>query len=197
LNAEYPIVVDVIRFLGIAGRIGGFTMAVPVLGSQPVSMRMRALLVVATTVALLPIVPATWFVPDQGAPIGMLHVLTLVGTEVALGLVVALILRCFMEAFTFAGDLIGIHMGFAFARQVDPTLGQSTSLLGRMLSLTFLMVFLTVGGHFFVIRMAADSFSVFPPGGLELYDGVAGNVIEVSAKLLTIGLRLALPVFNR
>lgn len=195
MTAEYPITLDVIRFLGIAGRIGGFTMAVPALGSEPVPMRVRILLVIAITVALIPIIPATWFTPTEGSPIGIVYLLKLVGAEAALGLIVALMLRLFMEAFAFAGELIGIHMGFAFAQQLDPSLEQTTSMIGKLMTMIFLMVFLAVGGHLVVLRLAAHSFSILPPGGLVLSEGMESGVLQASARLFVLGFKLSLPVF--
>lgn len=194
MTVDASLTLDVVRFLGVWGRIGGFLLAFPPLGGETVPVRARVLLGVAVTVVLFPLVGPGFDVGPTPGRLSLLTLALLVGSEFILGAVVALVLRLFIEAFTLAGDMMGIHMGFAFAQQVDPTLGQNSSMIGSWMTWIFLMIFLSVGGHLVLLRIAGESFAALPPGALILNPETQAGVLEISAQLFVLALALSLPV---
>ncbi len=113
--------------------------------------------------------------------------------EVLVGGVIGLTVRVTLAAVEAAGAFAGFSSGLAFAASVDPTLGESSSPLGRALSALAVLIFFAVGGHHAVLAALDFSFTHAPPGnafGAVVHDGILTIGSEIAAQ----GLRIAAPV---
>jgi flagellar biosynthetic protein FliR len=194
LTFDTSLTLDVVGFMGVWGRTGGFLMALPPLAGEFIPFRLRLLLAVAVSVVLFPVVGSTFDVGSSPGRMNVLELVLVIGSEFILGAVVALLVRLFIEAFTLAGDMMGIHMGFAFAQQVDPTMNQNSSMMGQWMTWVFLVLFLALDGHLALLRVAKESFAALPPGALVLNAGTQAGILEISAELFVLGMTLSLPV---
>jgi flagellar biosynthetic protein FliR len=93
-----------------------------------------------------------------------------------------------------AGEWLDIHGGFQIAHVINPAFETQNALLGNFKTMLAGVVFLGAGGPALMIRAAASSLAVSPPGVLHLGFGVAGDWTGLLVKVLWISVQLAAPV---
>ncbi len=176
--------------LWIMLRIGAMLMAMPMVGTRAVPMRVRALLAVALSVALAPVLPP---VPlFQG--LDSLTVLSIL-REIAVGVTMGFLLRLIFEAGAMAGEMIAQSTGLAFAQMSDPLRGGSSGVIGQWFYLVFGLLFFTSNGHLAVISVLVDSYKALPVGtALPDAHAVAALAPTLAVHIFRGALSLALPL---
>jgi len=177
-------------FLFVFARVGGLVVAAPVFGARGAPKYVRLLL--AAAVALM-IAPVFWssLAPQTN------HTLSLVITlarEVVLGLLLGLALLIVVTGLQIAGRIIGQMSGIALAETVDPDLGTTTPLFGRLFDLVATAVFLLAGGHRQVLAALLDSFAWIEPGGALFSTSLLETLNEVAAHSFLLAIRVSAPV---
>ena len=116
-------------------------------------------------------------------------------TELIVGAIMGLGLMVLFGALAFAGQLVGIQMGFAIANVVDPVSSQQVGVLAQLLKMLGLALFIALDAHLLVLRSLFDSFDVIPLGGaIPKGDEIIAVLIEQGGQLFALGLKLALPI---
>lgn len=117
--------------------------------------------------------------------------------EALVGGVLGLSVMILFGALSFAGQLIGIQMGFAMANVMDPTSGSQVGVLAQSLRFFGFMLFFTLDGHLLLIQALLDSYQLVPlGGGLRYGMAVAGGLIGLGGQLFELGLRIAMPIIS-
>ena len=171
-------------------RIGAMLMAMPMVGSRAVPARVRALLAVALSMALAPILPPLpmWNGFDAAT------VLT-IARELAVGVVIGFLLRLIFEAGAMAGEMIAQSTGLAFAQMTDPLRGGSSGVIGQWFYLLFGLLFFASNGHLALISLLADSYKALPIGtALPDPHAMAALAPTLMLQMLRGALSLALPL---
>ncbi|HJU19446.1 MAG TPA: flagellar biosynthetic protein FliR [Stellaceae bacterium] len=115
--------------------------------------------------------------------------------QVLVGLAIGFAMQVTMAAMAFAGDLIGVQMGFGFAGLFDPQTHFEVPVMADFFGLVGLLLFVTLNGHLILLGVVVKSFAVVPvaPGG-----GITGagwhSLAGAGALLFQMGVALALPV---
>lgn len=176
--------------LWIMLRIGAMLMAMPMVGTRAVPARVRALLAVALSVALAPVLPA---VPVFNG-FDSMTVLSIL-REVAVGVSIGFLLRLIFEAGAMAGEMIAQSTGLAFAQMADPMRGGSSGVIGQWFYLMFGLLFFTSNGHLALISLLVDSYKALPIGtALPDPHAVAALVPTLALQIFRGALSLALPL---
>jgi flagellar biosynthetic protein FliR len=168
-------------------RVSGVIIIAPLLGAVFIPARVRVLLVVVLTVAMLPIVGAT----PTYSPLSLPGLVT-IAQELAIGLAIGFILKLAVEAAVFAGQVISVGMGLSFATVVDPQQG-GTPLLGRFYIIVATLLLLAANAHLALIQVVAESYGLIPigQGGIAAPD--ARQVVEFGSLMFVGAMQLALP----
>jgi flagellar biosynthetic protein FliR len=116
------------------------------------------------------------------------------GREVLIGVALGFVLQLASLAVRVGGELIGQEMGFSMAAQVDPQTGVSLPLVAQIHDGLFLVGFLAVDGHHWLIRALSDSFERAPVGFIGGTGQLAGAVETLFTQMFTAGLVFAAPV---
>lgn len=111
----------------------------------------------------------------------------LIGGALAFGAV------CGFAAFSLAGRLIDLQIGYGVANLFDPTTQRQGPLLGTALAMMGLAAFFAVDGHLILIKLLAESISRFPPGG-DSFSIDHDVVLRQFGFMFTSGVLLAMPV---
>jgi flagellar biosynthetic protein FliR len=141
-------------------RLAALLWATPLFVLGRVPARVTVLLVLMFSACLVAIQP-----PEM-----MVAASTLAGLaaaafrELAVGLLMAFGLHCAFAAFSFAGRLLDLQIGFSVASLINPSTRESDSLLGTVLLAVGVMTFLLLNGHHLVVRSVVQSFQWFPVG---------------------------------
>ena len=115
-------------------------------------------------------------------------------TEFATGAALGFVVRMTVAIAEVMGSTVAPIIGFGAAQVFDPGTGQSDSVLTRMFRLLAILLGLAVGVHRVIIGSLIASFESVPVGSLLRPGMAAEYLLELSADMLRIGVRLALPV---
>ena len=168
-------------------RVTGMVLVAPLLGAVFVPVRVRVILAAILAVAMLPVIGETpAFSPLS--PRGFL----VIAQELAIGLALGFALKLVIEAAVFAGQVVSMGMGLAFAMVVDPQAG-NTPLLGRLYIIIATLLMLSVNAHLALINMLSESYSLLPLGEASLAPGSARLLVGFASVMFTGAMQLALP----
>jgi flagellar biosynthesis protein FliR len=177
-------------FMLIFARVGTMVMLLPGLGEMSVPRRVRLILALVLTATLLPL-HRTAYVVDL-ASFG--PVLTMLGQEIFIGLVLGITARLMISALQVAGFVIAQQLGLGFATAVDPTQGgQQGVLVANFLTILGVTLIFATDLHHLVIAALHDSYSLFKPGEIPLIGDVAALTTQTFAMAFKIGIQLAGP----
>ncbi|MDA8456946.1 flagellar biosynthetic protein FliR [Acidovorax sp. GBBC 3334] len=162
----------------------------PVLYAMPAPNRVRLLVVMALSWVLAQVLvrgaPKT--VPGTGELLQMALVELSLGATMALGILLA------FAAFSLAGNLLDVQIGFGIAQVFDPVGNRASPLLVSAFNYIAVIGFMAADGHHALLRALAYSFEVFPPGAAWQIEGAAAPVFKQASGLFMLGFALAAPV---
>ncbi|MFT6039173.1 MAG: flagellar biosynthetic protein FliR [Candidatus Azotimanducaceae bacterium] len=171
-------------------RIGAFFMAMPIIGTRLVSLRVRAGLAAALAVAVsgsLPEMPVVDLLSLQSWVI--------IAEQVLIGVSMAFMIQVLFQVFILAGQMIAMQMGLGFASMVDPANGINVAIISSFyLNLTTL-VFLAMDGHLVAIELMMESFYVMPVSTVWQFKGLS-DMASVATWMFSSALFVALPAVS-
>jgi flagellar biosynthetic protein FliR len=169
-------------------RVGGFVLAAPIAGESHIPNIVKIILSLALATFMA---PAMRLPPElsifSGA--GLLAAVQ----EVLIGVAIGMMVQVAFEALIFAGQIIAISMGLAFATLVDPQRGAATPVVGQMFLIFGTLAYLAVNGHLVLLGTLAESFQTLPVGAAHWGDGFLTSVALQGAVIVESGLLIALP----
>jgi flagellar biosynthesis protein FliR len=119
----------------------------------------------------------------------------LVAEQIVVGVAIGFAMQVTLGAIAFAGDFIGVQMGFGFAGLLDLQNRFEVPVMADFFSLVGLLLFLGLNGHLILLGILIKSFEVVPvaPGsGISAHGAQA--LVSAGAALFQMGVWLALPV---
>lgn len=162
----------------------------PIFYAMPMPKRVRVILILSLSVVLasglssgnpgMIITPVQWF---QAAFV-----------EVAIGATLALGVFLAFAAFTMAGNLLDIQIGFGLAQVFDPVSNRPSLLLVSAFNYAAVLVFFLIDGHHALLRALAYSVEAFPLGFLWDPAAAVDSVLKQAGGLFGLGFALAAPV---
>jgi len=170
-------------------RVGAFFMALPIFNSRSVPMRVRVILAVTVTFAILPTLPRV-----GGVDLLNLGALLVAVREVVIGAAIGFIVQMAFAALVFAGQNIAYSMGLGFAAMIDPQLGVQVPIVSQVYLLFATLLFLGLDGHLLLIEILAASFHTLAPGQAALARYDLWTIIRWSASVFSGGVLLSLPI---
>lgn len=153
-------------------RISAMLMAIPVIGTRMVSVRIRVVLAILISFLVVPLIPEVPAV-DPLSVAG----LTVSVQQILIGLAMGFILQMVLAALTIAGEVIAMSMGLGFASMVDPANGVNVPVLSQFFLIMGTLLFLALGGHLMIIQLVVNSFQTLP---------ITGEGIERESFLLIV-----------
>ncbi len=176
---------DLLGTFALVLRGAAMVAVVPIYGSEAVPKRVRIGLAVLLAVIVAPVVPPV--------PAGV-GILRLVVVESLVGFVIGYAAAMTVEITLYAGGLAGYPTGLAMAAMLDPVTQMQAPTIGIFYRLMGMLVFVAIGGPEQVLGVLARSWEIVPPGGAVLDGPWLPFVVQVSARVITLGFRLAAPI---
>lgn len=178
----------IVAVLLMACRLAPLFILVPVFGSSGIPARLKVLLCMALAALLVSGTGLT----GSLFPLSFGALLAVAVVEIGIGLAFAFGLLTVFAAFSFAGRLLDLQIGFGVANLLDPVTNIQAPLLGTALSMLAVVVFFALDGHHLVLRGLAWSLDRLPPGmPVTRIDPQA--VMKQFGLIFTHGLVLAAP----
>lgn len=174
-------------------RLGAVLLLTPLLYAMSMPATVRVLLVVGLSACL------ALGLPQASAPLGGLAsapgaLIAAAFTELALGATMALSILAAFAAFSLAGRLLDVQIGFGMPQVLDPATSQPIPLVTSAFNQVAVVMFFLVNGHHALLRGVAYSLEKFPLGRPWPLEGAAPLVLKQVGGLFTLGLALAAPV---
>lgn len=183
-----PADLNITGFLLVLARLGSALVFVPMPGIRSAAAPAKVLLVLSLTLAMAPLWPRT------ATPLTLGSLLLWMSSELLFGLAAGVIVAFLGEVFTFAVQALSVQAGFSYATAIDPSSEADSGVLQIIAQLGANLLFFQCGGDRLVLRAFARSLEAWPPGEAPLGRPAAQALIELGARLLDLGLHLALPV---
>jgi flagellar biosynthesis protein FliR len=177
-------------FLLVLCRCGAAMALLPGLGEASLPATIRVGLALALALLLFPVVqPALPPLPAEPAPLA-----ALVAGELLAGATLGFLARLAVLALNAAGQLISLMAGLSSVLQPDPALGAQEAVVATLFAMAAPAILLATGAHAPALQALADSYRLFPPGGVPLPAGDLASLVSRAAEnSLALGLRLAAP----
>lgn len=184
---------DFFSYLVIGARLAGLLFFVPGFSESTIPSKVKALVVIAVTIALTPLLaPSTPPMPQHAW-----STIWIVLSEALIGYIAALCVRFLFSSLDFAGSLMGYQMGLANAFAMSPASAQQSALPGVFLGTTAILFMLLLDMHHLILRAFVHSYEAFPPGSLT-FSALSKDTItllaQAAATSCSLGLQLAAPI---
>lgn len=176
------------QFLWPFIRVGALMLTAPMFSNILIPIRLRVLLGVGLTVAVL---PAVGGVPrlDPLSAAGLL----IAGQQVLIGAAIGLLVAMAFQAVALAGETLSMTMGLSFATMISPQTGVASTVISQFLLIVAMLLFLAVGGHLMLIQLLAESFHTLPIAGTGLTHQGAYALVAWAGEMFAGAVLLALP----
>lgn len=169
-------------------RIGAMFMAMPVIGTQSVPVRVRLAITLGVTVVIapqlhdLPLLDpfsiASWIVTLQ---------------QVLIGVAMGFSLQLVFSAVITGGQIIALQMGLGFASMVDPSNGLQVPMVSQFYLLAVVLIFLIFNGHLILIEVVGNSFTTLPIGPIGMSTDSLWQLISWGSEMFAGAVLISLP----
>lgn len=181
---------DLIPFTLVLARIGGLFAAMPTFGGKVVPNRVKTPLILAMGLVIFPIIKTHGIVGGTDS----ISITLLTFREVLVGLTLGLLSQVIFTAIEFCGQQIGMQMGLTMASMFDPTSQAQVPTMAVFQGALATLVYLSLDVHHFFIRAMVESYQVLPIGAWHTSPGLLKFIIESTAGVFVLALKLAAPV---
>ncbi len=163
-------------------------MAIPVIGTRLIPVRIRVVLAFSIAIMVLPLIPTAPAVD----PLSIAG-LTISVQQVLIGLAMGFTLQMVLAALTIAGESIAMTMGLGFASMVDPANGVNVPVLAQFFLIMGTLIFLALGGHLMIIQLVVSSFQTLPIAVSGIERDSFWTIISFSSQMFIGAAWIALP----
>lgn len=170
-------------------RISAMLMAIPVIGTRLVTVRIRIAMAVAITLFTMPLLTQPMPLVDPLSVAGLMVSIN----QILIGLAMGFILQMVLAALTIAGEAIAMTMGLGFASMVDPANGVNVPVLSQFFLIMGTLLFLVLGGHLMIIQLVVNSFQTLPIAGTGIERESFWVIISFASQMFIGAAWIALP----
>ncbi len=113
------------------------------------------------------------------------------------GAIIGYMAQLILLAVDAGADMINMQMGLSSAMVLDPTSNSQVSILTKLFSLFGVLIFIHLGGVYWLIKAFIRSFEIFPLFATSFDLKSIVNIdylIEMSSNVLYMGLQIASPI---
>lgn len=167
----------------VFARLGAAIMLLPGFGEAFVSPRIRLMLALAITFAVMPIVGEN--LPTL--PGDVLSLVVVLLGEILIGLFIGALARILLSALQVAGTLIANFTSLAAAQVLDPTTASPNTIPGNFLSIMAVLLIFVTDLHHLMLGALVQSYATFPAGTPP----PLGDFADAASRLVSQGFVLA------
>ncbi len=178
-------------FILVLSRILSLIATYPLFGSKLLPTQAKVGLAFFLALSIYPIVDIQYNFNNLIQFIGYMTI------EVIIGIIISYSVSILLYSLSFVGDLIDYQNSFIVAREFDPFFFVPMSITGEIFFVTFLLIFIYIGGLSFSFYTIAQSFKWINPYNIHLLnDNVLVYVIKLITLFFVIGFKLSAPILS-
>ena len=174
----------------VFARLLGFIRFAPIFNRKEIAGLVKLSFAFVLTVVLTPLL-------HPAAPPANISPLLLLLLNFAVGAIIGYIAQLIILAIEAGGDMINTQMGLSSAMVMDPTTNSQTSILSRVITLLGLIIFIELGGFYWLFNALIRSFEIFPIYAVSIPLEKIINLdylIKTTSNVLYMGLQIASPI---
>lgn len=174
----------------IFARMMGFVRFAPVLNRKEIPGLVKIGLAFLLTIIFIMLLHPKGM-PEHG------DLLLAIILNLAVGAMIGYMAQLILAAIEAGGDMINMQMGLSSAMVLDPTTSSQVSLLGKFFGVLGIVIFLKIGGAYWLFQAFERSFDIFPIYSTSVPLAKLVNMdylISMSSNVLYMGLQIASPV---
>lgn len=117
--------------------------------------------------------------------------------NVVVGAIIGYVAQLITIAIDCGAEMINMQMGLSSATALDPTTSSQVSILTKMISLMGILIFIHLGGIYWLFKALMRSFEIFPMYAVQIpLDKIINMdvLIKMSSNTLYMGLQIASPI---
>ena len=176
-------------FLCVLGRTGPLLAMMPPIQGSAIPNRVKVLLTLMIGLSVTPMVMAN----STPMPPHLAGIVIGLAKELLLGLLFGTAVLMIITSLQIGGQVISSLASMDVAQAADPTTQETVSVVSQMLSWVAMALFLTLGGHRYVLGACLDSFTVYPAGGIITEEHWLMHLHDLLRHSVSIGMRAAAP----
>ena len=177
------------KLLLVILRVGGIMTVAPIFGHRNVPKMVKIGLILLLSIILLPTLAN---VPVE-LPSELFSMTGVLAKEVVAGLAVGFTSLLLFIAVQFAGNIIGLQMGFGIVNVIDPNSQAQVPLIGQFQFILAMLIFLSLNGHHLLISAIANSFQVIPLGQITFTSLTSEILIRAIVDTIALAIKLGAP----
>lgn len=174
----------------IFARMMGFLRVAPVFSRKEIPGIVKLALGLILTVALTPLTKPDIHIIQSSFALSIL-------LNFVVGAMIGFVARVLLLAIDAGADMINMQMGLSSATVLDPTTSSQVSILGNIFAVFGLLIFIELGGIYWMFNAFLRSIVIFPLGAVSIPLEKIVNLdylIEITSNVLYMGLQIASPV---
>lgn len=177
-------------FMLILGRMLGMFLIAPMFGRNSIPAPLKVALCILLSYILLPL---QFFRFTE--ELNTIKLVYLGIKELTIGLGLGLIAQVFFGIFLTAGSIMDLNIGLSMSRIYDPQTGSQVTLTSKLLDIFAYLVFFSINGHHFLLKVLMNSYIVLPIGSDIVIGERYGNFfVQLISYMFTSAITLGMPI---
>jgi flagellar biosynthetic protein FliR len=175
-------------------RIGAILIMIPVIGELTVPLRVKAGVAILISLLLFPTVHAKLPHLHSESEAEIFVLVIAMCSEVLIGIVIGFAAKIIFSGIQFAGEMIGIQIGFSVVNVIDPISSAQVSVISEFQYLITLLIYLAVDAHHTFILAIADSYRFVSPFAYHFSGSLMQHILVFSKELFVTAIKISAPV---
>ncbi len=176
--------------LTIGVRLTGIMLFAPFFGSVAIPARVKAVLVLALTALLYPMLS------DHLPQMAISQWPLMVFSELLVGVALGIATNIVFDGVQMAGQILSMQMGYSLVNILDPQTQVESTVVATFHQTIAMLIFLRLNVHFWILRALARSFDYLPPASGHFGAEFTTSVLRAGADVFAIGIQIAAPVLS-
>jgi flagellar biosynthetic protein FliR len=176
--------------LTISVRLSGIFLFAPFFGSVVIPARVKAVLVMALTALLYPIVSAK--IPHMAISQWPMMVFS----ELLIGIAFGVVTNIVFDGVQMAGQVLSVQMGYSLVNILDPQTQVDSTVMATFHQTIAMLIFLRLNVHLWILRALVRSFVYLPPATGHISANFVAAAFQAGASVFSIGIQIAAPVLS-
>jgi flagellar biosynthetic protein FliR len=173
----------------VMARLSGLMLAAPLFSGAAIPAQIKALLVLAMSMAVFPLLG-----PAVQVPVTLSAALAGVVGELAIGLLIGFGVSLILAGVQLAIQTVSQQAGLALGEVFNPMLESSAPVVAELYYYVSMVIFLAVGGHRALVRAMLDSFTAVPPMSFHVGEQATALLVELLIVSFIVALRVGGPI---
>lgn len=177
-------------FMLILARMLGMFLLAPMFGRNSIPAPLKVGLCILLTYILLPM---QFFRFTEELTTVRLVYLSM--KELTIGLGLGLVAQVFFGIFLTAGAIMDLNVGLSMSRIYDPQTGSQITLTAKLLDVFAYLVFFSINGHHFLLKVLMNSYIVLPiASDIVIEESYGRFFIQLISYMFTSAITLGMPI---